>query len=236
MEPARVFRVDPYGTWQLSPSFLRIAWQGVEIVGGHTSQGAELAIGFTVLGEPGERMNAVSDALPGDCLLLTKPIGSGTVLAAHMMSLASGEELVGALSVMARSAHAAAEIPGRHANAMTDVSGFGLAGHLLAMLEGSSVGAELELDAAPVMDGARRLHSLGAKSTLWPENAKAKERIQAGKSTDCGLLFDPQTSGGILATVPPESLNGALAELARANEQVHSIGRIVEGPPVIALV
>jgi len=230
MEPARVFRVDPYGTWQLSPSFLRIAWQGVEIVGGHTSQGAELAIGFTVLGEPGERMNAVSDALPGDCLLLTKPIGSGTVLAAHMMSLASGEELVGALSVMARSAHAAAEILGRHANAMTDVSGFGLAGHLLAMLEGSSV------DAVPVMDGARRLHSLGAKSTLWPENAKAKERIQAEKSTDCGLLFYPQTSGGILATVPPESLNGALAELARAKEQVHSIGRIVEGPPVIALV
>ena len=65
---------------------------------------------------------------------------------------------------------------------------------------------------------------------------KAKERIQAEKSTDCGLLFYPQTSGGILATVPLESLNGALAELARANEQVHSIGRIVEGPPVIALV
>ncbi|MCY4541731.1 MAG: AIR synthase-related protein [Rhodobacteraceae bacterium] len=76
-------------------------------------------------------MNAVSDALPGDCPLLTKPIGSGTILAAHMMSLASGEELVGALSVMARSAHASAEILGRHANAMTDVSGFGLAGHLL---------------------------------------------------------------------------------------------------------
>ncbi|MCY4540959.1 MAG: AIR synthase-related protein, partial [Rhodobacteraceae bacterium] len=83
-------------------------------------------------------MNAVSDALPGDCLLLTKPIGSGTVLAAHMMSLALGEELDGALSVMARSGHAAAEILGRHANAMTDVSEFGLAGHLLAMLEGSS--------------------------------------------------------------------------------------------------
>ncbi len=209
--------------------------QDVEIIGGHTTQGAELTIGFSVLGTPGGRTVAIAGARPGDKLLLTKPIGSGTILAAHMVSLASGEEVVDALSVMSRSSHRAAEILARKANALTDVSGFGLVGHLLNMLEKSSAGAELEWDAIPVMNGANRLFGLGVRSSLWQHNARAISRIHSAGCTEPGLLFDPQTSGGFLAAIPSESVDETLHCLNRAGEKVFVIGRIVAGSSVISV-
>lgn len=207
---------------------------GAEIVGGHTATGAELSIGFTITGLLGAAPITLAGARPGDRLILTKPLGSGTVMAGEMALAARGPWVAGALALMQQGQGAAAAILGG-AHAMTDVTGFGLAGHLLGMLDASGVAAEIDLDAVPLMPGAEALAARGIRSTLYPANAEARARMVLPGGPRAELLFDPQTAGGLLAAVAGDEAEALLGRLAAAGYPAAAIGRIEAGAPMIAV-
>ena len=166
--------------------------QGAEIVGGHTSLGSELTIGFTITGICEREPIQLSGGQAGDALILTKPIGTGTLLAAEMSMKARGEDAIAALNAMKQDQAAAATIL-QDAHAMTDVTGFGLAGHLLGICEASSCGAQLDLDAIPLLAGAEILAEQGVRSTLYPDNFRVAAQMDVAEpeSGRTALLFDP---------------------------------------------
>lgn len=207
--------------------------EGVRIAGGHSSEGAELAAGFFVSGYAApQTLLRKSGLRVGDRLVLTRPIGTGLLFAALMRGLARGRWIAAALSLMRRSNSMAADVLQRHgATAASDVTGFGLGGHLLEMLSASQVGARVALDAVPIYDGALQLAQEGVSSTLLPENLRLASRLSgaaAADATTLAVFFDPQTSGGLLAGVPAARLDACLADL-RANgvEHAAAIGEVV---------
>lgn len=213
-------------------SVLGGAW--ADLVGGHTSQGAEFTVGLTATGLVAEGEAIGQDALvPGDVLILTKPLGTGTILAGEMRGQATGREYAAALASMQRESGTAAAILTPHAHAMTDVTGFGLAGHLLAMLDASDAAADLRLDPIGVLPGAERLLAAGIHSSLHPDNGKAASRIEAEPglmaSPKAQLLFDPQTAGGLLAGVPAASAGALLEGLRKAGHEAAMIGEVRRG-------
>ncbi len=208
---------------------------GAEVAGGHTSLGAELTVGFSVTGICEAAPITLAGARPGDGLVLTKPIGSGTVLAGEMVKAARGGWVAATLERMAQPQGAAAALLGG-AHAMTDVTGFGLAGHLLAICDASGAAAELDVTAVPIMDGAVELARLGIRSTLYPENRALAARVSAPERPETDLLFDPQTAGGLLAALPAEDVPGVLADLQAAGYLAATIGRIVGGAPRVIVV
>lgn len=201
---------------------------GAEIVGGHSSQGAELTIGFTVTGLCPRPPVTLAGGRPGDALILTKPIGSGVLMAAEMAGRAEGAWVASALRQMATPQGNAARCLSA-ARAMTDVTGFGLAGHLANICEASGTGAEIDPDAVPLMEGAREMAQAGVRSTLFAENRALAPHLPEGGAAD--LLFDPQTAGGLLAAVPEDAAAGALAALRAAGVPAVRIGRLIDGPP-----
>jgi selenide,water dikinase len=153
---------------------------------------------------------------PGDRLIVTKPLGTGVLFAGAMRGKARGPWIEAALAGMRGSNRAAAAILAAHrASAWTDISGFGLAGHLTEMVQASGVTASLVLDAVPLYEGAAALAAQGIGSSLLPENLK----LGAGVAADgadrrrLDLLFDPQTAGGLLAGVSAEHAAACLAAL-----------------------
>ncbi|OOY19765.1 selenide, water dikinase SelD [Thioclava sp. DLFJ5-1] len=203
---------------------------GCDLVGGHTSMGAELTLGFTVTGLAGRPLGQ-DGATPGEVLILTKPLGTGVILAAEMAKHAPGEVVAGALESMGRSSAEASAILAPVASAMTDVTGFGLAGHLLGLCEASGVSAELDLAAIPLLNGAEALAESGEHSTLLPQNiANCAGRMTAPPGPRAELLHDPQTSGGLLASVPEAQAAEVLAKLDAAGYRAAQIGVIAEGP------
>ncbi|MFZ7090375.1 selenide, water dikinase SelD [Primorskyibacter sp. 2E233] len=204
---------------------------GAAIVGGHTSQGTELTIGFTVTGLCDKDPITLAGAKPGDRLILTKPIGSGVLMAAEMEGQAKGNWVAAAYDLMVQSQAKASQILSA-ASSMTDVTGFGLAGHLLNICEASNVGATLDLDAVPVMDGALELSEKGVKSTLYPENKAALPFLE--QSPRCDLLFDPQTAGGLLASLG-EGIDAAIKALETAGYKAAVIGEITDIPGQISI-
>jgi selenide,water dikinase len=212
---------------------------GADVVGGHSSVGAELTIGFTVTGTAA-RIIAKGGARPGDALILTKPLGLGTILAAEMAGadlpgLLLGEIVAGALASMSRPLDRAATVLAPEARAMTDVTGFGLAGHLLEMLDASGCAAEVDLAAVPVLPGAVALAAAGVASSLAPANRAVAVRMRLSEGPEAALLFDPQTAGGLLAAVPGDRAAGLLARLLEAGETAAIIGRVTAGPPFVTV-
>ena len=209
---------------------------GADIVGGHTSIGAELTIGFTVTGL-GARAITKAGAKPGDKLVLTKAIGSGTIMAAEMAmaeipGMILGEAVVTALHQMSQPNGPAAAILTPHAHAMTDVTGFGLAGHLLEILDASDCAATLHGGAVPTLPGALALATLGQASSLAPSNRAATVgRISGADSALKALLYDPQTAGGLLAAVPAPIADAMIKAIPGAA----IIGEITQGAPRITL-
>ena len=224
---------------------------GAAIVGGHTTIGSELTLGFTVTGLVQTPLTK-GGARPGDALILTKALGSGTILAAEMArarlpGLILGESVAACHAAMRRPLGTAAAILSPVAHAMTDVTGFGLAGHLLEMLEASGCGADLELAAIPILPGAEALAAAGYASSLAPQNRAATDwkvadhsgsgLRQVGPDTPRrALLDDPQTGGPLLAAVPAERAAAILADLLAAGETAAIIGHLVEGSPRITLI
>ena len=209
---------------------------GCALVGGHSAEGSELALGFSVTGlaEP-SRMLRKKGARPGDALLLTKPLGTGTLFAADMRGKAKGRWIESALDVMTRSNASASEIFQTHsATAGTDVTGFGLSGHLMEMLEHAETSVEISLAALPVLEGALDAVRSGYLSTLDPENRRVAAHIGIGQNhagyPRYALLFDPQTAGGLLASVPGNRAGACLEALKAAGYAESAIiGTVREG-------
>jgi len=181
---------------------------GASLVGGHTSEGAELALGFSVNGlADRDKILRKGGMTPGDLLILTKPLGTGTLFAADMRQKAKGRWIEAALNSMVQSNREAAYCLYDHqATACTDVTGFGLLGHLVEMTRPSRVDVELDMGALPILDGALDTIRLGVFSSLQPANVRLRRAIrnmdEAMKSEIYPLVFDPQTAGGLLASVP----------------------------------
>ncbi|MAM60770.1 selenide, water dikinase SelD [Maritimibacter sp. UBA3975] len=201
---------------------------GAQIVGGHSTMGAEMVLGFTLTGLAPRDPISVAGAKPGDAVILTRPIGTGTLLAGEMQGKADGRDVAEVLATMARpQGAAAAALAGAHA--MTDVTGFGLAGHLAAICKASGVGAEIDLSAVPTYPGARALAAQGVRSTIHAANVAAAPVAGMGDNDLMALLHDPQTAGGFLAVVSPDDVAGCLAAIAATGEPGVVIRRIVEG-------
>jgi selenide,water dikinase len=145
-------------------------------------------------------------ASPGDQLILTKPLGTGVLFAGHMQLAADGRDVSAGISSMLQGNGAAAELALAHgATACTDITGFGLLGHLLEMLAQEHA-ARLDLSALPLLNGAIEQIRAGTVSTMHASNVRAHEHLLAHtESQDDArrqMLFDPQTSGGLLIAAP----------------------------------
>ena len=192
---------------------------GAVLVGGHSSEGAELALGFAING-----LVAPQDCLrksgmhPGDRLIVTKALGTGTLFAADMRQRAKGRWMTAAIASMLQSNRPGAQcLRDYQATACTDVTGFGLLGHLVEMTRASGVDVILDLGQIPWLDGAQETASAGLLSSLQPQNVRLRRAIRnldtVVTSPLYPLLFDPQTAGGLLASVPPDQAEDCLAAL-----------------------
>ena len=192
---------------------------GAALVGGHTSEGAELALGFAVSGLiERARILRKGGMRPGDRLILTKPLGTGTLFAADMRHRARGVWIAAALDAMQQSNHAGARCLHRSgASACTDVTGFGLLGHLVEMVRASEVDVELDLGAIPFLAGALDTAAAGITSSLQPQNLRLRRAVRdhekAAGNPGWPLLFDPQTAGGLLASVAGSEAEGCVEAL-----------------------
>lgn len=196
---------------------------GCCLVGGHTAEGAELALGFTVNGTVDEaEAKRKSGMRPGDAIVLTKPLGTGTLFAASMHGAAKGRWLQAAVHSATQSNADGSRILHAHgAMACTDVTGFGLAGHLIEMLTASDAAAEIVVNQLPAIDGALDTIRGGQLSTLHRANRDASSVLISDQSVSASkdmseLLFDPQTAGGLLASVPADRVAQCREELLKA--------------------
>jgi selenide, water dikinase len=203
---------------------------GAVLVGGHSAEAEEPALGFAVTGLVApEHALRKSGLRPGQALVLTKPLGTGILLAGYGRGLTKARWLQAALASMRRTnAEAARILRAEGATACTDITGFGLAGHLLEMLEASGVSAALDLRALPLFAGAAELAAQGVASTLAPENARLLRLALGGETAEplAALLVDPQTSGGLLAGVPATGADACLAALMAAGMEAAIIGAV----------
>jgi selenide,water dikinase len=207
---------------------------GAEIVGGHTIVGPRMEAGFTVLGKTiGGQPIRKGNLRVGDRLFLTKPLGVGVLLAAHMRARCRAEWYRELIETMLRPQQHYAWIA--HELGLTggtDVTGFGLAGHLIEMLDSSQLAAELFLDQIPILPGVAELIEAGVESSLAPDNRKVAHRVlvETGDQSNPSyqVLFDPQTCGGLLLAVDPDNVDrfqtaAAEGKLGRPVE----IGRVI---------
>jgi selenide,water dikinase len=215
---------------------------GATLVGGHTSEGVELSLGLSLTGLVDEgRALRKAGLQPGHRLILTKPLGTGTLFAAHMRLKAKGRWIDGAINSMLQSSRDAADLLVAHgAVACTDVTGFGLLGHLVEMARASGVNVELRLDAVPALAGALETSAAGWLSSLHPHNVRLRRAVEdvdrVGAHPAYRLLFDPQTAGGLLAGVPEDRTEPCLAALRAAGyDAAAEIGVVrtrADGAPV----
>ena len=236
--PITALNLVAFSLEQLGPEVLReilrggeevAAAAGVAIVGGHSIDDREPKYGLAVTGiaHPDEIVSNAT-ARPGDALVLTKPLGAGAVSTAVKRGLADGRLMDRAVEVMLElNRDAAAAARGAGAHAMTDVTGFGLLGHLHEMASASGLAAEVTASAVPAIDGALELLageeavSGGARANARYAEAFASFEGSVDPSAR-RLVTDPMTSGGLLVALPAErapELGGAM------------IGRLVAGEP-----
>ncbi len=207
---------------------------GADIVGGHTTTGAELSLGFTVTGLADAAVTQAG-ARPGDVLALTKPIGTGVMLAGDMALKAGGRDVARCWASMARDQHRAAAILGPVAHAMTDVTGFGLAGHLRALMA-PNLSAHLSLDDVPLLNGALALAGGGVRSSLFKANQPPPDILDAPAGPRRDLLIDPQTAGGLLAAIPAAECEAVFSAFADIGEPIWRIGEVALRRPEDAVI
>jgi selenide,water dikinase len=202
---------------------------GIAVIGGHSIDDAEPKFGMCVIGEaPIDAIVRNAGARLGDVLVLTKPIGTGIISTAIKRSLASEDVIRDAVACMATLNRGAAEAMLRTAvSAATDVTGFGLLGHLRNMLRASGVGAHLEADQIPLLPGAAELAEAGCIAGGTRRNlADLENDVDWGSMTELQrlILCDAQTSGGLLIAVPAERVDMLLAAL---NEELTPIAAVI---------
>lgn len=207
------------------------------IVGGHTVDDEEPKYGMAVVGTvtPGQQVTNAG-ARPGDQLVLTKPLGTGVITTAAKQGVVSDDVLQGAVDTMStlnqRASEAMMQV-GPHA--CTDITGFGLMGHLEGMVRGSGVGARIYLNKIPVLPGVNDLLAQGVAPGGTHRNLSGVEAIAHWhpdlSEEDKLLLCDAQTSGGLLIALAAEKVSGLLSELsARGVADAQVVGEIMESP------
>lgn len=213
----------------------KAAEAGTLIAGGHTIEDPEPKYGLSVTGivQPGHQVANVG-AQPGDALVLTKPLGSGVLTTAHKNGALDADTLAEVVAIMAQLNRDASEAMIEvGVNACTDITGFGLLGHLKGMLDGSGVGATLTLSDIPTIPAAWEMIDRGfvpggtGRNRMWIENFVTwhPEVSEAGRI----MLMDAQTSGGLLISVPANKRDQLLAALqARDTAAAAIIGQITE--------
>jgi selenide,water dikinase len=210
---------------------------GVTIGGGHTIDDPEPKFGLAVIGwvDPKHVWRNVG-ARVGDELVLTKPLGAGVVTTAIKRGLAKPAEIRAATRGMATLNRDASDVLRRFGGAVhacTDITGFGLLGHLLEMLEGSKKGARLSYAKVPLLPGTQRLAALdafagGTRANL--EHASKRLRVLVDDPHAALLLADAQTSGGLLAAVASKSAARIVGALAQRGVAAARIGTITRAP------
>jgi len=209
----------------------KAAEAGIPILGGHSIEDSGIKFGMVVTGKVKvNKLITNAGAKAGDLLILTKPIGSGIITKAFTMGIVTDEMLNRTIGIMESLNKTAAEIMLKYpVNACTDVTGFGLVGHLHEMTEASSVDVSLYYDAVPLMDGVEKLANLGAipGSTLSNENfAKGWTDFGTLNSAQKAVVCDSQTSGGLLISITKELAGSLLDDLAHNQVTAGIIGEI----------
>ncbi|MDT8425641.1 MAG: selenide, water dikinase SelD [Methyloprofundus sp.] len=215
-ESAQVLITLPYASQKIQKRQLKALMQGIfmqldtlqcRFLGGHTSEASELSVGLVVNGIAQKASLFDKQGLmPGDKLVLSKPLGTGVILAAAMQGLCDGQVFNQALDSMLQANDLAANVLSElNVQACTDVTGFGLLGHLYELCQASACAAILELNAIPLLAGAEALAVQGIKSSLYSQNRQALAALSCDddivQSPRFDLLLDPQTSGGLLAGI-----------------------------------
>jgi len=211
----------------------KVAEAGAALLGGHTVDDLETKFGLSVLGvvHPSKLVRNFT-VEEGDYLVYTKPLGIGVLTTAIKADLAKEEEVEAVCKVMTTLNRAASEAMVEvGVNACTDVTGFGFLGHLYEMLREKGLGAELFLGNFQLLPGALEYASMGLLPAATYDNEEfvsgVVEEAEAVDSDLKSLLFDPQTSGGLLISVPPERLAALLSALRRKGvEWVQVVGRV----------
>jgi selenide,water dikinase len=215
---------------------------GAVLLGGHSVSDPELKFGLAVIGEadPG-RILSNDRASPGERLILTKPLGTGVMINAFKAGKLDAAGLEPALAEMERLNAAACRLALEHGvAAATDVTGFGLAGHALNIARNSGVGIEVRFDALPVHDAFWRCVEAGVSTGCTGDNEDAAAALFEDRrglsAAQRELLFDPQTSGGLLLPAPPARAAALLDALRAAGHQAAEIGVLTAGPPRFTVV
>jgi selenide, water dikinase len=210
---------------------------GCLILGGHSIDSAEPTFGMAVIGEVHpDRMLTNAGARAGDLLVLTKPLGTGILATAlkrdALIESGMGEAVRSMTALNDGAARAALKVG---VNAATDITGFGLIGHLTGMLEASKAGAELAFDALPILPHARSLASRGVIPGGTQRNLEAASNVEWAAelgTADRYLCVDAQTSGGLLLAVRAESQAALVAALKEERTPAAAvIGRVIAGKP-----
>ncbi len=210
---------------------------GIPIAGGHTIDSVEPIYGLVALGlvHPG-RIKRNADARPGDVLVLGKPLGVGVLSAALKKNALPPEgyaQMIATTTCLNTPGPALAALAGVHA--LTDVTGFGLAGHALEMARGSGCTVEIDWNKLPLLPGVRELAAqgmvTGASGRNWAGYGQDVHLPAGFAPPDQALLTDPQTSGGLLVACSPDSVEQVLtAFLSQGFGQATVVGRVTEGP------
>ena len=195
------------------------------LIGGHTSESSELSLGLSANAFTSKAQLATKTGVTeNQVLILTKPLGTGVVMAAHMQHIAKGTAVQKCINTMLQENFEAANILASfNCSAMTDVTGFGLIGHLLEMLRDSKTQCQITLSSLPLIEDALRLSQLGVQSSLYPQNLEQAVNVSYCASHSSHekfpLLFDPQTSGGLLAFVDTANAQQCITLLHQAGFQ-----------------
>jgi selenide,water dikinase len=212
----------------------KVAEAGAVVAGGHTVVDEEPKYGLCVTGlvDPG-RITPKAHAQPGDVLLLTKPLGTGLITTAAKQGQVRDEHLAAAVASMLTLNRRAAEIANRCTmHSATDITGFGLLGHAAEVARNSGVGLHIESDALPLLPGALAYAAAGIAPGGLHRNRtflEADGYIRYGESFDVArkaLLFDPQTSGGLLIVLPPDEATRLLTAFVEADQGCWRIGQV----------
>jgi len=215
---------------------------GIPIAGGHTIDSVEPIYGLVALGlvHP-SRIKRNAGARPGDVLVLGKPLGVGVLSAALKKNALPPEgyaQMIATTTRLNTPGPALAALPGVHA--LTDVTGFALAGHALEMARGCGCTVELDWHKVPLLPGVRELASqgmvTGASGRNWAGYGQDVQLPPGFAAQDQALLTDPQTSGGLLVACSPDSVDAVLAAFrSQGFEQAAVVGRITEGPATLTV-
>jgi len=207
---------------------------GAAVVGGHTVKDNELKYGLSVTGIIDiDKIITNSGAREGDVLLLTKPLGTGIITTAIKQGKATPEDTEEVIAVMARLNKRASELMQVHiAHAATDITGFGILGHAYEMAQGSGVTFEIAYNKLPMLSNVIRYAEMGAITGGANANEEyLKDKIKLPKGMDrpeTDILFDAQTSGGLLIALMPEDAEKLIADASAEGLEIAQIGRVVK--------